>query len=360
MLDEVNSLRKLLQMPLLPPVDSSFLQKKTTTCLSIDATTSMPAIPSIPTLESLPPEILDQIASLVIGYDIVHLSHAVRYFKYISKAIFDFGQPLQTLTLYRQVKLFTWPCVLLMQPTMGLPYESTLPVPISQLRALHTYSKILNKHGGYAMIDDSVGTEAFLGALPEVVEVLVTHTNSLNVTDQFFAALYNCKKVIKTLHLGDNYLEHCKSDPGSLEMTAQWLVKLPIHELRFQGCGIVPAQIVGMLHLMTMLSSLHVRDVANLTGVPLSECKSLRILTLSKLFHGEKSPAELVQQLLDIVNATKVQQVVVLLPKDWQTFLPRDLNDIANPLFVKHGWHQHPVHLWKDLVGQCFAGWRRG
>ncbi|KAI8819293.1 hypothetical protein BJ741DRAFT_164769 [Chytriomyces cf. hyalinus JEL632] len=360
MLDEVNSLRRLLQMPLLTRVDSSFLPQKTTACLFIDATPSIPAIPVIPTLESMPPEILDQIASFVSGYDIVHLSHAVRYYKYISKAIFDFGQPLRTRTLNRLVKLFTWPSVFLRGPTAGMPYESTLPVPISHLHVLQTYSKVLNKHDGYAIIDDSVGTEAFLGALPEVIEVHASNVKSLAVTGQFFGALHNCKKFIRTLHLGYIYFQHCKSDPGSLEMTAKWLVKLRIQELRFQDRGSVPMQIRDILHSMPMLSSLHVQNVEHLAGIALSECKLLRKLTLSKLFHGEESPLELVQQLLNIVNTTKIQKVVVLLPEDWLTFLPSTLHEITNPLFEKHGWYQHPVHLVKDAVGQCFAGWRRG
>ncbi|KAI8839098.1 hypothetical protein BJ741DRAFT_707042 [Chytriomyces cf. hyalinus JEL632] len=256
----------------------SSLPQKTTTCLFIDATPSIPAIPSIPALESMPPEILDRIASFVIGYDIVHLSHAVRYYKYISKAIFDFGQPLRTRTLNRRVKLFTWPCVFLRGPSAGMLYESTLPVPISHLHVLQTYSKVLNMHDGYAIIDDSVGTEAFLA---------------------HFLKSLKCMSAT-TLHLGYIYFQHCKSDPGSLEMTAKWLVKLRIQELRFQDRGSVPMQIRDILHSMPMLSSLHVQNVEHLAGIALSECKLLRKLTLSKLFHGEESPLELVQQLLNI------------------------------------------------------------
>ncbi|KAJ3396350.1 hypothetical protein HDU80_009994 [Chytriomyces hyalinus] len=305
MLSDANSYRKLLQMPLLTSIDGPVLTLSKAAVslpisLSIDTAPSIPVMPSKRTLESMPPEILDRIVSFVRGDDILHWCHAVPYFKYISKAMYDFGYPIRSRYQQALVQFSFWPCVNLQQPA-HMPYEAILPVPLSHLHALQTYSAVLSKHGGYARIDDSTGITV-LGALPEHVEVWVHHAKLFLGTDEFFGALYNAKKSIRELYLGGEYFERCGSDPASLDMTAKWLAKLPIHGLRFWGHTSIPTQILGMLHLMPMLDSLHVPNLEDCKDISFSECKLLRKLSITNVFQGEESPEVLVQKVLRVVS----------------------------------------------------------
>ncbi|KAJ3223152.1 hypothetical protein HDU81_009378 [Chytriomyces hyalinus] len=269
------------------------------------------------TLESMPPEILDRIASFVRGDEIMAWCHAVPYFKYISKAIYDFGYPIRTRYQPGTVWFNFWPCVNLQQSTYA-PFEAVLPVPLSHLHALQTYSTILSKHGGYARIDDSTGISV-LGALPDEVEVWVHHAKAVLGTDEFFGALYDAKKTIRELYFGMEYFERCKSNPASLDLTAKWLVKLPIHKLRFWSTKRTPTQILGMLHQAPMIELLHLVNLEDCAAVALSECKLLRILSIANMFEGEESPEELVQRVMDVVTPTKIREVAIFMPFSWQT-----------------------------------------
>ncbi|KAJ3236840.1 hypothetical protein HDU81_010306 [Chytriomyces hyalinus] len=334
MIHQANSYRRLLQMPLLTGMDSAFLPKTPATtpvCKSIDT------LPSKPTLESMPTEMLDRIASFVPRDSILQLCHAVPYYKYISTAMFDFAHPHKLRKQGKPLLFNVWPHLCL----DDLPFESTLPVPISRLHALETYSNIVSKLGGHVVIEDLEGMEAILGALPERIDVVVQyHARQLKGTDKFFLALHNANKVIKTLTLGCNYLELHKYEPGLLDMTVKWLVTLPIHEVRFWNLmSVVPTQLLGGLRLMPMLSSLELRHVEDLAGAGLSECKSLRRLSIADLFDGDESPEVLVQQAVDILEATTIQQVEVSLPENWQNFVCTDLGDLVASLFAQQGWH---------------------
>ncbi|KAJ3261947.1 hypothetical protein HDU77_000535 [Chytriomyces hyalinus] len=273
MLEEVNSLRKLLQIFLLsPPV--------ATPACTAPSRPVLKFTPSRPKLESIPPEALDRIASFVSGSDILQLCHAVRYFKCIRKAMFDFGHLFKVHNAPRPAKL----C-----PALT----------------------------GYASINDSAGMEAILPVLPESLDVWIDDIKQLTNTDVFFSAIFCANKTIMHLSLGADYLERCNSDLASLDLTTKWLAKLRIRELRFPRFSTIPTQIRGMLHLVPMLESLHLRTLKDFVRVSLSECKSLslRKLSIAQLFVGaKKKPEAPVQQLLDIVEASKSQQLEVLLP----------------------------------------------
>ncbi|KAJ3406942.1 hypothetical protein HDU80_010002 [Chytriomyces hyalinus] len=331
-LEEVNSLRKLLQMQsihsfvLSPPV-------ATPACTAL----SRPVLqlkPSRPKLESMPPEALDRIASFVGASDILQLCHAVRYFKYISKAMFDFGHLCKIHYASRPERLW---------PIMDLDLFSNSVLKPTHLRALETYSRVLSKPGGSAIIDCSAGMEAILPVLPENLEVLfddikLTYGN----TDALFSAIFSTNKTIIHLSLGADYLESCIFDQASLDLTTKWLAKLRIHELEFQHSSTIPTQIRGMLHLVPMLASLHLPTLKDFVGVSLSECKSLRKLSISQLFVGaKKKPEALVQQLLDIVEATKIQQLEVSLPWGLQQVQARSkLKGLLTALFPRYGWRE--------------------
>ncbi|KAJ3223065.1 hypothetical protein HDU78_011496, partial [Chytriomyces hyalinus] len=323
MLNEVNSYRKLLQMPSLTSIDSSFLTLlkapvSNTVCPSIDTVSSILAMPSKRTLEAMPPEILDRIASFVRnGHDILKLSHAVRYYKYISKAMFDFGHHLR-MSWPRRFKLNFWPCLRLSRGSS----HWTLPVPISHMHALQTYSNILNKHGGYASIDDSAGMQAILGALPEIIEVVVNQVGSFTDMDDFFGAIYDTKRVLSKLTLGIYYLEGCEDEPALLEMTAEWLVKIPINELQFRSNSNIPMELLCVLHNSPMLRSLRLTSLEDCAGVALSECKSLTKLSISAVFADEESPEEVVEQILNFVKGTSIKQLKMLMQRDEEEELP--------------------------------------
>ncbi|TPX70117.1 hypothetical protein CcCBS67573_g06640 [Chytriomyces confervae] len=303
MLGQVNSLRKRLQMQPLDSIDSSLLSlpavPETAVCSSsMDTVPSETEPPSRPTLESMPPEILDQIASCVSGQDILRLCHAVRYFKYISKAMFDFALPLQMQQPPRPVELW---------PRLNVRYIGKW-TRTGQLRQLGIYSRILSQHGGYASLDDSCRVAGIVGALPASLEVWVDNVKRLHATDDFFSTIFNTKKDIRKLTLGSDFFSRCNSDQQTLKMTTKWLTKLSIRELRFARSAWVSGQILGVLHLTPMLSSLHLPGLRDCLGVALSECKSLRKLSVSKLFEGmKKSPEELIQQLLHVVDESKIQ-----------------------------------------------------
>ncbi|KAJ3382897.1 hypothetical protein HDU80_001437 [Chytriomyces hyalinus] len=348
MLDDANSYRKLLQMPLLTSISFPSLAKTSVSPTAhpcIDIVSSAPSIPSRSRLESMPPEILDRIASFVTGASILQLCHAVRYYKYISQAMFDFGHPLPTRNRAKPLDVAFWPRVFLGEASAVSPFEEAPRVPMSHLHVLQSFSSILNKHGGYASIDDSPGTDAFLGALTENVNLSVCHTMPAAGMDKFFSAVYNAKNIIRNVDFEVDYFDRCEDDPASLNMTAKWLVKLPIHNLRFMSIPRLPTQIMGVLHLMPMLGSLHLPSLEDCGAIALSECKLLKKLSIATVFHAEESPEELVQKVVHLVKLTKIQQVTLQLPSIWQTILRGDLRVLMSALFLRNGWREHPEAL---------------
>ncbi|KAJ3245489.1 hypothetical protein HDU77_009440 [Chytriomyces hyalinus] len=298
MLNEVNSYRKLLQMPSLTSIDSSFVTLlkapvSNTVCPSIDTVSSILAMPSKRTLESMPPEILDRIASFVRnGHNILKLSHAVRYYKYISKAMFD------------------------------------------------TYSNILYKHGGYASIDDSAGMQAILGALPEIFEVVVNHPQLPADTDDFLDAICTTKRVLSKLSFGIDYFEGYENDSSSVELLAEWLGTVPIYELQFWSFSNIPMRLLRELHNSPMLGSLHLPCLEDCAGVALSECKSLTKLSISEVFADEESPEEVVEQILNIVKGTSIKRLELSVQRDEEEELTSNVKNAVTALFFKHGWHE--------------------
>ncbi|KAI8827663.1 hypothetical protein BJ741DRAFT_22895 [Chytriomyces cf. hyalinus JEL632] len=256
-------------------------------------------MPSRRMLESMPPEVLDLIASFVSGDDIAQLCHAVRYFKYISMDMHDFARRLQIRTSPRPADL--WPRMR-MRPFLDLIFAPPI------LRALGTYSR-------------------------KALRCRLT-TQSPCLTWTTFSA----KPLVLKLTICIGYLECCNSDPAALKMTTKWLLKLRIHELEFMSFFSISTQMLGMLHFVPALGSMHLKSLEDCSGVAFSECKSLKKLVLVELFHGEESPEELVQQLLDIVKENRIQQLELYLPRRWQGFLRSDLKDIVAAVFLKHGW----------------------
>ncbi|KAI8819290.1 hypothetical protein BJ741DRAFT_684461 [Chytriomyces cf. hyalinus JEL632] len=315
-LDDVYACRKTHRMPLPTRVNNSILvvpktPVSTTARMPMPTTTSKPAILSRDSLESMPPEILDRIASFVrADHDILHVCHAVRYYKYISDVMFNYA------------------------------HELTKPPSPADL-----WPRI--KHGGCAAINNSFKVEAFCDVLPESLQVSINNTKYLTDTDEFFGALYNAKKTIRALSFGDNYFKNGKPGPETLKVIAKWLSRLPIHELRFPRKSALPTQILGVLHLAPRLSALYLPSLKNCPASAFSKCKSLTKLSILKVFEEKDNPEEVVQQVLEILKGAKIQHLEFLLPTDWWYFVRSDLKNRVAASFLEHGWHEQHEKLEK-------------
>ncbi|KAJ3222730.1 hypothetical protein HDU78_011640, partial [Chytriomyces hyalinus] len=313
-LDDIKAHRKMHRVPLPTRVNSSILSVSktpvsTTALMPIRTVTPKPAMHCRDTLESMPPEILDQIASFMsTHHDILHLCHAVRYFKYISDVMFNYAHEFKTPP--RPADL--WPRIKVQRGLYSLP-------PSTQ-QLLRAYSRILSKHGRCAAINNCHRVKAIFDVLPESLEVSINNTKYWTDTNEFFGALYNAKKIIRELSFGDNYFKNGKPGPETLKVIANWLSRLPIHELRFPSKSALPTQILGVLHLAPMLSALYLPSLRNCPGGAFSECKSLTKLSVSKVFEGNESPEDFAQKVLEIVKDSRIQQLELLLPKDWWHF----------------------------------------
>ncbi|KAJ3245487.1 hypothetical protein HDU77_009438 [Chytriomyces hyalinus] len=288
----------------------------------------------------------DKLFGAMGGDDILQLCHAVPYYKYISKAMHDFSHAIERHIPPRPV-LF-WPSIKVYS------IRHLISKLTHSRRALSTYSRILSKHGGCALINELFGTESILGALPENIEVSLEDATTVNSTDNFFSTLFGAKKIVLDLSLGYDYIECCKSDAPTRRMTAKWLVKLPIHQLQFLGDSNL-TEMLAVLHRAPMLSSLYISTLEDCAAIALSECKSLRELMLSNVFEGEESAEQIVQKLMDIVKETKIQKLEVLLPWVWHNFVPSDLKDLVAALFLQHGWHEQPAKNKDIVMGKYFA-----
>ncbi|ORY53915.1 hypothetical protein BCR33DRAFT_11587 [Rhizoclosmatium globosum] len=133
-LADINTLRSLLYAPPITDIQNALLPSPPTTSTQSRRTIhTQHSIPSIISLESLPDVILDRIASFTDSKSIIPLCHAVPYYKYISKAMYDMASENNSL------------CVDLLWPTFELdPDFSTLYK--TQLN-LFNYSRVLKKHG---------------------------------------------------------------------------------------------------------------------------------------------------------------------------------------------------------------------
>ncbi|KAI8822812.1 hypothetical protein BJ741DRAFT_635166 [Chytriomyces cf. hyalinus JEL632] len=173
-LDEINFYRKLLQMSELPRSEafsefqSNDQVSHTSTHLSLT-----PAASATTKLESMPNEILDRIAALMDDKTIWQPSHAIRYYKYISTAMFGVMQ-LDEKGLRRPSGLWPalkWHNIGIRTPRPRKDGEPISLFPLSHLHAVGTYSRILSKHGGYAEVQTWEGMETVVGALPEMLEL---------------------------------------------------------------------------------------------------------------------------------------------------------------------------------------------
>ncbi|KAI8829151.1 hypothetical protein BJ741DRAFT_699434 [Chytriomyces cf. hyalinus JEL632] len=182
---------------------------------------------------------------------------------------------------------------------------------------------------------------AILGALPERIEVFVDHAKSPTSANEFFDALYHTKKVIIRLDIGTNYSHRCDSDLALVDMTVNWLAKLPIHEFQFMTFLSIPAEILGVLHLAPLLGSLHLQNVQDCDHVALSECKSLWELSFTELFDDGESPERIAQRLVRVLKGTKIELLKMSLRGGWEEEIPSDfMNFVA--VLLQHGLHKQP------------------
>ncbi|KAJ3265099.1 hypothetical protein HDU77_006534 [Chytriomyces hyalinus] len=161
-LDEINYYRRLLQMSPVSCIDG-FSEDQASHTASSSSTSS-----AVTTLESMPVEILDRITAFTDGETVWQLSHAVRYYKYISSAMFNVMQCERRPSHPDRL----WPAFMWFDTGVGLMAPPDTSVfPVSHLHTVGTYSRILSKHGGYAEVETWEDMETLFGAMPEMLDV---------------------------------------------------------------------------------------------------------------------------------------------------------------------------------------------
>ncbi|KAJ3047993.1 hypothetical protein HDU99_009303, partial [Rhizoclosmatium hyalinum] len=86
-LADINTLRCMLKAPPVKHIEHALLPESPIIS-RLNYHVAVTSASGKPTLESMPDEVLDRIASFVDAGSIMKLSHAVRYYKYISTAMY--------------------------------------------------------------------------------------------------------------------------------------------------------------------------------------------------------------------------------------------------------------------------------
>ncbi|KAJ3066442.1 hypothetical protein HDU98_010216 [Podochytrium sp. JEL0797] len=131
-LSEINILRGILSLPLLKEIADPF------------ATQLVPASRLIPTglrsLQSLPTEVLERIASFLQVRHLFALCHAVPAIKYVSQTVYDVG------TRFERRPRETWPDLHI----LSNPWGHLEMIPSNHLVLVYKYLRFLERFGGVA------------------------------------------------------------------------------------------------------------------------------------------------------------------------------------------------------------------
>ncbi|ORY53459.1 hypothetical protein BCR33DRAFT_955 [Rhizoclosmatium globosum] len=139
-LADINILRCLLKAPPVHRVEDALLPESSTRakCAMLPSYTT-----SKPSLESLPGEILDKIASYIDRRSVKKLAHAVPYYKYISTAMF-------ALVGYPSVNS-SWPHFQL--PEFRVSVQDYDISPSDQIFKVYTYCRVLQRNQGVVLLN---------------------------------------------------------------------------------------------------------------------------------------------------------------------------------------------------------------
>ncbi|KAJ3242149.1 hypothetical protein HDU77_010900 [Chytriomyces hyalinus] len=189
--------------------------------------------------EMMPPEILDRIVHFVDSDSILPLCHALRYYKYISTAMFDAAHRFPK-ERYTPSKLWPNMCI----PGLLSAYSKR----VKKKGPVIEYARIVAKHGGNVTVPCSWNVLNYLGALPEVLSLSPGDIN-LGLAE-FLACLAHAKKRIRSFVV--------EMDSANDECTdiAQQLVRLQIQSLIWNDRDSTPVAILDALPFISGLSYL--------------------------------------------------------------------------------------------------------
>ncbi|KAI8820903.1 hypothetical protein BJ741DRAFT_681182 [Chytriomyces cf. hyalinus JEL632] len=280
-LDEINVYRKILRMNALKSLDT-FSQRE------YKRRHSQHLIPSTTSIQSMPPEVLDRIASYVQGENLLQLCSSVPYYKYISKAI------------------------------LNLRFDSaTARSPRS------------------ARIDNWEGIENVFGALPAILTVSTHHVYSWDELDTFLSLIKNSKKTVRELQLNFGNLQAAGHDTTSQTRAVKLLKSIPVRTLGITAR--VPVKIKQAVHLFPKLSYLELSSPEDCNGILLSQCMHLQEIVVENLYSSNallwKTP---MLQLLDAVKESRVRKLTLL---NWMIHGQLTRLEGISLFFLQQGWH---------------------
>ncbi|KAJ3219230.1 hypothetical protein HDU81_000370, partial [Chytriomyces hyalinus] len=330
MLGEINFYRKLLRLDPMSLDDFSPPPSQLMTAnSSIISNTMMPTA----RFESMPPEILDRIASFVDGDSIVQLCHSMPYFKYISKAMLDlanvfpedFEQPEDLWPTFHMPSVVQ---------IANLLWWEKLVIPTRHLYTLGMYSRAIAKHGSYASVHCAVGLDDVLGALPDTLHVSCPY----ETLDKSLNILASAKKRIL-------YLDILKGpadlDQAAFNSAVTRMSNLPLNTLSLKGATL-PTQLYETLPKIHGLFCLQLESFDQCAGRILSRCPNL---TTVEFEHIERSPKleEMVHEFVGAIRTSNIRKLTfvnALNSSGGSGGSGRAMARIeVTAMFAKRGWH---------------------
>ncbi|KAJ3229076.1 hypothetical protein HDU78_009269, partial [Chytriomyces hyalinus] len=295
MLGEINFYRKLLRLDPMSLDAFSPPPSQLTINPSFVSNTMMPTA----RFESMPPEILDRIASFVDGDSIVQLCHSMPYFKYISKAMLDlanvFPEDFEQPEDIRPT--FHMPSVVLIA---NLLWWEKLVIPTRHLYTLGMYSRVIARHGSYASVHCAVGLDDVLGALPDTLHISCRY----ETLDKSLYTLATAKKRIL-------YLDILKGpadlDQAALSRAVTRLSDLPLNALSLKGATL-PTEMYEALPTIVGLYCLQLESFGQCGGRILSKCANLNTVEFE---HIELSPKleEMVHEFIVSIRTSNIRKL---------------------------------------------------
>ncbi|TPX54850.1 hypothetical protein CcCBS67573_g09525 [Chytriomyces confervae] len=323
-LGKLNFYRKLLQLHPLTSMDAFRTSR-------IQPTSCIGSINRSASFETMPPEILNRIVQYVDSKSILPLCHSLPYYKYISRAMFDFARPFPN---ERYTPSELWPDMQL--PIFQNEESETTEFPIKHLQAAKVYSRIISKHCGNVHVPCSKNALNYLDALPDAVFVCPGDDSSPSGWTKFLHGLADANKQIIscTVIVSSDYYNWCE--------VAHQLKRLQVPALIWNDEDYFPTGIEEALPFISGLKYLEVyspREMPN--GTSLSRCLDLEEISFSQLLYEDTE--DLVEGILEEIKGSRIRKVSCKIPATTKHYGPatflKALKTISSD-FLKHGWHK--------------------
>ncbi|KAJ3021981.1 UNVERIFIED_CONTAM: hypothetical protein HDU68_009362, partial [Siphonaria sp. JEL0065] len=350
MLEEINTYRKLFRQPPISESDVGSITGPLKPLLHIPkgSTVREPY-----TLQTLPPEVLDNIFSFIRTGPIFPICHSIRQFKYISKAIHDVA--IAFPRYYNRSTSLLWPdfhfpCGSI--DTQDLAGDTTsiddtsestdnyhTHIPMATILQVHALTKLVSYHGGVGIIVPSSSTllDNIIPLLPKVIDVKVpVQYYSSTEYHKFLQKLGESKTLIRMLHLPVlDFNEDGTTEPTILET----LQTLPIKRI---GTSFLPTDFAVSLPKFKNLCELQLQNAKSFPYEVLARCKRLETLTFVDVFgwgdeEFDKLGIVLGTILPQEIKATTADsdqvdaEALAKLPPEVQTIIDENIPDFRMP-----------------------------